>query len=145
MSLIIPRPRLSAYLRHRPRRANEAGVVDPVFQLLVADRVTQQGNQLVVAGAVAKRRLQIPFAPRKEACAQLAVRGDANAVARRAEWLGHRVHEAELAGAVGETKPARSRRGLRRQLLEWAVKVFDDRADLTAREDVVLAPRFVRV
>jgi hypothetical protein len=68
-------------LRHRPRRAHEAGIVDPVFQLLVSYREAQQLDELGAGCAVAERRLQIPFASREEARPQLAVGGDANPVA----------------------------------------------------------------
>ena len=47
--------------------------------------------------------------------------------------------------AVGEAEAPRRRGRLRRQLLERAVTVFDDRADLRAAQDVVLAPRLVGV
>ena len=62
----------------------------------------------------------------------------------RAEGLGHRVDEADLAGAVGEPVPLGGRRRLRRDLDERPV-LLDQSPDLAAREDVVLFPGLVGV
>jgi hypothetical protein len=111
----------------------------------VTHREADQIDELVVRGAVAERCLQIPLAAREETCAQLPVRGQADAVARRAERFRDGIDEPELAGAVGKAKATRRRRGLRGQLFERPVVLLDDRADLAAGENVVLAPRLVRV
>src|SRR5919202_2330418 len=71
---------LTSDLRHRPARPDEAGVGDPVLQLLVADGEANVPLELLVRGAGAERGLQIPFAPREETRPELAVRGQADAV-----------------------------------------------------------------
>src|SRR3954471_20866456 len=132
-------------LRHRPRCSSKAGIVDLVLELFVTYCVANELDQLVVGGACAERGLEIPFAAREEAGAELAVGGEPDAVAARAERLRHRVDEAQLAGAVGEAVATRRGRRFRRQLLEGPVPLLDDRADLPARKDVVFAPGLVRV
>src|SRR5690348_9627123 len=103
---------LSADLGHRAARSHEAGLVDAVLQLLVLDGPANVRGELLVRRPFAQRGLEIPFAAREQARAELAVGGQPDAVAGRAERLGHRVDEADLAGAVGEAEAARSRRGL---------------------------------
>ena len=135
---------LAADLAHRPARSHEARLVDPVLQLLVPDSEADQGGELVVGRAVAERGFQVPLAAREQARAQLAVGGEPDPVAARAERFRHRVHEADLARAVGEAEAARSRRRLCRYLLERPA-LLDQGADLAAGQHFVLAPDFVRV
>ena len=93
-------PYLASWSR---RRADEAGVVDLVLQLLVPDGEANRLLQLRVARARARSGSLMPQSPaREETRAELSVGGQPDAVAGRAEGLGHRVHEADLAGAVGE-------------------------------------------
>src|SRR5205085_2929644 len=135
---------LTADLAHRPRCAHKARIVDLVLELLVGDREPDQLFEPFVRGAVAERALQIPFAAREQAGSQLPVRGQTDAVAGRAERLGDRVDEADLAGAVGEAEAPRGRRRLRRQLLERPT-LLDQRPDLAAGQDVVVLPGLVGV
>src|SRR5690242_9216410 len=76
---------LTADLRHRPGRAYEAGIGDAVLELLVADGEADVPLELLVRGAGPQRRLQIPLAPREETGPELAVSGQADAVAGGAE------------------------------------------------------------
>src|SRR6266566_6569422 len=137
-------PRLAPDLAHRPRGSHKTGVVDLVLELLVGDRETDQLFEPLVREAVSERCLQIPLAAREEAGAQLSVGGQPDPVARRAERLRNRVDEADLAGAVGEAEAPRSRRRLRRQLLERPA-LLDQRPDLAAGQDVVAAPGLICV
>src|SRR5881392_396823 len=98
----------AANLRHRASSSGEARIVDLVLELLVGDREPDQLFEVLVGGAVPERRLQVPFAAREQAGAELAVRGQPDAVAGRAEGLRDRVDEADLAGAVGEAESPRS-------------------------------------
>src|SRR5438045_3694614 len=82
-----PNSLLPADLRHRPAGSDEPGIRDPVLELLVADREPDVPLELLVRGAGAERRLEIPLAPREETGPELAVRGQADAVAGRAERL----------------------------------------------------------
>src|SRR3954451_19106338 len=134
----------AADLAHRAACPYEAGLVDPVLQLLVRDGVPDQALELRVGGAGAERRLQIPLAAREQARAQLAVRGQADAIAGGAERLRDRVDEADLAGAVGEAVALRGRGRLRGDLLERPA-LLDDRPDLGARQHLVVAPRALGV
>ena len=59
-------------------------------------------RELRVVGAVAQRAAQVGLVDAEQAGAQLALGGQADAVAVAAERLGDRVDEADLAGAVGE-------------------------------------------
>ena len=52
---------------------------------------------------------QIGFAQREEACPQLPVGGDTDAVAVAAEGLGHRIDQADAPAAVGKAVDARGR------------------------------------
>src|SRR5215211_5693557 len=137
-------PPLAADLAHRPRCVHESGIVDLVLELLVAHGESDQALELGVGGALAQRALQVPFPPREEAGAQLAVGGKADPVAARAERLRDGVDEPDLAGAVGEAEAARGRGRLRRDLLQRPA-LLDQRADLAAAEHVVAAPRLVGV
>src|SRR5512132_168838 len=130
---------LAADLAHRPRSAHEAGVVDLVLELLVANRPAQEIGELTVGRALAQRRLQVPLTPREEAGAELPVRREADPVAAGAERLRYGVHEADLAGAVREPESARGRRCLRRDLHERPV-FLDQSPDLAPGEHVVLGP-----
>src|SRR4029453_11520339 len=106
---------------------------------------TQELDDLVVQGAVPERRLQVPLAAGEQARAELPVGCEPDAVAARAEWLRDWIDENELAHAVGEAEAASGRGGLGGKLLERSVVLLDDRANLTARQDVVLAPGLVGV
>ena len=62
-SLGLPRPArrsLAADLGHRARRTDEAGVVDLVLQLLVLHGPADEARELLVARALAQRRLRGP-------------------------------------------------------------------------------------
>src|SRR5205085_5446383 len=102
----------------------------------------QELLELFVGGSVAEWGLQVPLAAREKAGAQLAVRGQADAVARRAERLRDRIHEPDLARAVREAEAARGGGRLRGNLLERPA-LLDDFADFPAREHLVLAPNLV--
>src|SRR5262245_23674172 len=125
---------LAADLRHRARCADEAGLVDAVLELLVLHGPAEDSLELLVGGAVAERRLEIPLAAREEARPELAVRGQAEAIAGGAERLGDRVDEPDLARSVGEAEATGGRRGLRGDLVERPV-LLDQRADLCPGED----------
>src|SRR4051812_27614675 len=99
----------------------------------MAYRKAQEPLELGVRSALAQRGLQVPFAAREEARAQLAVGGQADPVAARAEGLGDRIDEADLARAVGEAEAARGRGRLRRDLLQRPA-LLDQGADLGAGE-----------
>src|SRR5207302_7921197 len=113
-----PRKLSAADLRHRARGADESALVDPMLELLVGDRLADRRRQLRVGGSVAERGLEIPFPGREEAGAELAVGGDADPVAGRAERLRDGVDEADLALPVGEAVALGGRRGLRGELDE---------------------------
>src|SRR5436190_23942032 len=99
---------------------------------------------MTVVGSLPERRLQVPLAAREQAGPELSVRRQADAVAGRAERLGHRVDETDLAGAVREAVPPCGRRRLGGDLLERPV-LLDQGANLAAGEHVVVAPGLVRV
>src|SRR5207237_8759338 len=101
-----------------------------VLELLAADGEADRLRESLVGRAVAQGALDVPLATGEEARAQLAVRGDADPVARGAERLRDRVHEAELALPVRERESLRGRGGLRRQLEERPVLGLDERTDL---------------
>ena len=94
---LVARRALAADLAHRPRRLAEPRLVDPMLQLLAPHGVPDDLLQRVVARAGAQRLPQIGLVDREQAGPQLAVGGDADAVAIRAEGLGDRVDEADLA------------------------------------------------
>ena len=71
------------------------GLVDVVLELLAPDRVADDLLELGVVGARAHRRAQVGLVEREQAGAQLAVGGQADAVAVAAEGLGDRVDEAD--------------------------------------------------
>src|SRR5205823_232593 len=73
---------LAANLAHGATGADEARLVDPMLELLVADGEADRLDDLLVRRAVAQPALQIPFAAGEEAGSELAVRGDADPVAR---------------------------------------------------------------
>src|SRR6266540_3417005 len=89
-------------------------------------------------------RLQIPLLTREQAGAELAVRGHADTIARRAERLGDGVDEADLTGAVREAEPPRGGGRLGRDLYERPA-LFDERADLVTGQHLVFAPGLVGV
>src|ERR671937_1269829 len=140
----LPPSLLAADLRHGATGADEAGVGDPVLQLLVANGEADVPRELLLGSTRAKRFLQVPLAPREETGPKLAVGGEADPVAGRAERLGDRIDEADLAGAVGEAEAARGRRRRRRQLDERPA-LLDQGPDLAAGQDAVLAPDLVGV
>src|SRR5690606_40514678 len=90
-------------LRHRARGLHEQPVRDVVLELLGRDGGGQEPRQLLVAGARAQRSEEVVLAQREQTGAELAVRGEADAVAACAEGRRHRVDEADATGrAVGE-------------------------------------------
>src|SRR5207237_10775225 len=99
---------------------------------------------LLVRGAFAERAFEVPLAPREETGPELAVRGEADPVAGRAERLGDGVDEADLARSVGEAEPAGGRRRRCRELDERPA-LLDQRPDLRACQHAVLAPDLVGV
>src|SRR6266516_411160 len=115
-----------------------------MLQLLAPDGVAHDRLELRVGGARAHRLAQVGLMQREQAGAQLALGGQADAVAVGAERLGHRVDEPDLAFAVGEAEHARGGRRLARQLLK-RVDGSDDLAQLLARQHGVGRPRVVAV
>ena len=125
---------------HRPGRRAEAGLVDPVLQLLAPDRVADDPLQLGVVGAGPQRRAQVGLVEGEEAGAQLAVGGQAQPVAVGAERFGDGVDEADLAAPVGEGEDAGGRVRLARQLAQ-RVDLFDHRPHLGAGQHLLGASR----
>src|SRR5919198_2126960 len=123
--------RSAADLRHGARRFYKPGLVDLVLELLVGDREADQLLELPIGRAVAERRLQVPLAAREEAGTELAVGGQADPVAGRAERLRDGIDEPDLAGAVGEAEAAGRGRRFRGHLLERPA-LLDQRPDLAA-------------
>src|SRR3954468_17736789 len=123
------RAALAADGRHRPGGLTEALLSHVVLQLLAPHRVADQGLEFVIARTAAERFAQVGLVKREEAGAELALGRQPYAVAVRAERLGDRVDEADLALAVGEAEDACSRRGLARQFLERVDRI-DHRAQL---------------
>src|SRR4029079_1156893 len=107
MVILTPPPegffpgRSAADLRHRAGGAHKARVVDLVLELLVANGEAKALLELRIPRALSARRLQVPRPAREGAGAQLAVGGQSQPVAARAERLRHGIDEPDLAGAVG--------------------------------------------
>src|SRR5919201_2497928 len=135
---------LPADLRHGSARPNKARVGDPVLELLVADGEADVPLELLVRGPGAQRPLQVPLAAREEAGPELAVGGEPDPVAGRAEGLGDGIDEADLARSVREAEAAGGGGGRRRDLDERP-PLLDQGADLAAGQDAVLAPNLVCV
>src|SRR5918999_1886890 len=140
----VLRTSLAADRGHRARRLAEARLADPVLELLAPDGVANRALELGVARPAAEWRAQVGLVDREQAGAELALRGQPDAVAVRAERLGDGVDEADLALAVREAVHARCRVRLARELLE-RVHAVDDRSDLLARQHLVLRPGVVAV
>src|SRR4051794_6425340 len=141
---LLRRAALAADRGHGPRGLAEAGFADSVLQLLTPDGVADLLRDLVVGRAGAQQLAQVGLVHGEEACAQLALGRQPDAVAVRAERLRDRVDEADLALAVGEPEDTRGRAGLARELLERMDGV-DELAQLLAGEDLVLRPGVVAV
>src|SRR5262249_2872658 len=129
---------------HRARRLDKARLAHVVLELLAPHGVANDGLELGVGGAVAHRCALVGPAGREQARAQPAVRGQADAVAVTAEWLGDRVDEADPALAIGEAVDARGRAGLARLGFQ-RVHGIDRGADLGPREHLVHGPAMVGV
>src|SRR5262245_40775706 len=71
----------AADLAHRAAGPDKAGVVDSGLELLVCQRVAIRFLELGIAGAVAQRRLQIPFGAREQRGAKPTVGREPDAVA----------------------------------------------------------------
>src|SRR5207244_8412368 len=115
----------AAYGAHRPRRLAEARLAHVVLELLAPDGVADQLLEPSIRRTIAQRLPQVGLVQREEAGAELAFRRQPDAVAVRAEGLGHGVHETDLAAPVRETEHARRGRRLARQLLERVGGVDD--------------------
>src|SRR5664280_3651195 len=87
---------------HRSRCGNKARFTDVVALLLVLDGVKDELDHLLVATSPRHQTIQVVFADREQAGADLAIRGDANAAAMSAEGVRHRRNDADLADAVLE-------------------------------------------
>jgi hypothetical protein len=87
---------------HGARGFEEAGLADVVARFLLLYGSQDEFAQLFVGGAAAHFSAEIVFEIRKEAGADLAVGGEADAAARSAEGLGDGGDDADLAYSVGE-------------------------------------------
>ena len=119
-----PAERPSRRSRTSCARLHEAGLVDPVLELLAPHGVADDLLEVVVGRAGAQRRAQVGLADAEQAGAQLAVGGQADAVAVAAERLGDRVDEPDAArrrrrsgrrGRWRAARAARPRAGTRRR------------------------------
>src|ERR1041384_1587000 len=136
---------LAADLGHRLARLDEAWLVDEVPFLLAPDRSLDHRSQVVVGDARAHELAQRRLVQREEAGAKAALRGQSDAVARRAERLAHRGDEPDAARrTVGKVEPRR-RSGpyvLERNQREL---IFDLLLDAQARHDLFVGPDVVPV
>src|SRR4051795_2053736 len=101
----LRRKRSAADLRHRPAGPHERNLADLVAGSFRRHRGRHDARDGVVVTALTERGPQVDLFGGEEARAQATVGGQADAVAGRAERLGDRVDDAELAPAV-EVTPA---------------------------------------
>src|SRR5436853_6532534 len=94
--------RAAADGRHRARRLDEAGIADVVLELLAQDSPANDPLELAIARAITQRLAQIGLEQREQTRAQMAVGGQPDPVAVRAEWLRDGIDEAELPPPIGE-------------------------------------------
>src|SRR5436190_7728372 len=90
-------------MHHRPRRAHEVGFADVVALFFLAHNIADEIRKLVVGGAATHQFVQIVVPDGKQAGANLAVGGNANAAAMAAERVRNRGDDSDLADAVVET------------------------------------------
>src|SRR5204863_3598363 len=109
---------LSADLAHRARGLAEARLRDVVLELLAPHGVANRLHQPLVAGILTKQPTQVGLVHAEQACPELALGGQPDAVAIRAERLRDGVDEADLSPAVHEAPHLRGRVGLPRNRLE---------------------------
>src|SRR5690606_17355332 len=82
---------------HRPFRLDEPRFVNRMAFPLGPHRVPQRLRQLLIGGAAPQQGAQVELVHRKEAVADFAVRGEADAVAMAAERPADGGNDAELA------------------------------------------------
>src|SRR6266567_3451382 len=95
-------------MHHRPRSRHKVRLADMVPFFLLRDHAPDELRQLIVGGSAAHLRVQVVIPDRKQAGANLAVAGDADAAAMSAEGMRHRRNDANLADSV--FKPIAPRR-----------------------------------
>ena len=98
---------LSADMHHGARRGHEIGFADVVALFFLLDHAANEFRQFFVGSAAAHLGVQVVVPDGKQAGADLAVGGDADAAAVSAEGMGDRRDDADLADAVVEAVAAR--------------------------------------
>src|SRR5579859_538736 len=87
-------------MHHRPRCRNKIRLPDVMARFLFADHVADEPDEFVVRSAAAHKFMQVMVPYRKQAGANLAVGGNANAAAMPAEGMRYRSNNSDLANAV---------------------------------------------
>src|SRR3954454_10809383 len=133
------RKRSAADLAHRSLWSDERHLIDLMSRPLGANGALDLCRQRLVVCSVAHQLAQIEFGRGEQACPELAVRGDAHAVAVAAERLRHGWDHADGAAAV-EVAPSVGRgRAPRLHLLERK-HVVDPGDDLVLSDDLLVDP-----
>src|SRR3984957_17916665 len=109
-------------MHHRPRSRNEIRLADVVPRFFLHHYAADELGQLFVARAAPHLSVKIVIPYGKQARANLAVAGDADAAAMSAEGMGRWRDDPDLADAVIKTKTPRR--------LRARVRNFDQRAIL---------------
>src|SRR5262245_48680565 len=87
---------------HAPRWRYEVRLADVMARFLLPRHGAQPVGEVGVSLAVAQERAEVVFGHAKEAGADFAVGGEADAVAVAAKWLAHRRDDADFAATIRE-------------------------------------------
>jgi len=94
---------LSADVNHGPGRFQESGLADVVAGFLFQDCVDDEFAEIGVGGSLAELAVEVVFFVGKEAGADFAVGGEADAATGSAEGLRHGSDDADFAFAICES------------------------------------------
>src|SRR5581483_4345242 len=99
---------LSADVHHGAGGGHKVGFTDMVALFFSLHHVLNEGNKLFVGGAAPHQAMQIVVPNRKQAGANLSIRGDADPAAVTAERMGYRRDNSDLSDAIVEAVAAGS-------------------------------------